>query len=59
MAFGGFKDLGKRKASDIKLLRDKIFHIAKDTEYDGYKRGLAYIVHNFFDKKSVGCIKVY
>ena len=59
MAFGGFKDLAKRKTSDIKLLRDKMFNIAKDPKYDGYKRDLTYIVYNFFDKMSVGWIKVY
>ena len=48
-----FKDLAKRTASD-KVLRDKAFNIAKNPKYDGYQRGLASMVYNFFDKKSKG-----
>ena len=51
MAYGYFKDLGKRAASD-NVLRDKAFNIAKNLKYDGYQRGLASMVYNFFDKKS-------
>ena len=40
-------------ASD-KVLRDKAFNIAKNPKYDGYQRGLASMVYNFFDKKSAG-----
>ena len=50
MAFGVFKDLARRTASD-KVLRDKAFNIAKNPKYDGYQRGLASVVYNFFDKK--------
>ena len=50
MAYGDFKDLAKRTASD-KILRDKAFDIAKNTKYDGYQRGLASMVYKFFDKK--------
>ena len=50
MAYGDFKDLGKRAASD-KLLRDKTFNIAKNPRYDGYERGLASMVYKCFDKK--------
>ena len=53
MAYGDFKDLKRRTASD-KVLRDKAFNIAKNPKYDGYQRGLASMVYNFFDKKSVG-----
>ena len=53
MAYGDFKDLAKRTASD-KVLRDKAFNIAKNPKYDGYQRGLASIVYKFFDKKSSG-----
>ena len=53
MAYGDFKDLAIRTASD-KLLRDKAFNVAKNPEYDGYQRGLASMVHKFFDKKSTG-----
>ena len=45
MAYGNFK------ASD-KVLRDKIFNIAKNLKYDGYQRGLASMVYKFFDKMS-------
>ena len=51
MAYGGFKDLARRTASD-RILRDKAFNIAKNTKYDGYQRGLASMVYTFFDKKS-------
>ena len=53
MAYGDFKDLAKRTASD-KILRDKAFNIAKNPKYDGYQRGLASMVYKFFDKKSSG-----
>ena len=53
MAYGGFKDLKKRAAAG-KVLRDKAFNIAKNLKYDGYQRGLASIVFNFFDKKAKG-----
>ena len=51
MAYGDFKDLAKRTASD-KVLRDKAFYIAKSPKYDGYQRRLASMVYNYFDKKS-------
>ena len=47
------KDLTKRTVAD-KILRNKVFNIAKDQKYDGYQRGLASMVYNFFDKKSKG-----
>ena len=50
MAYGDFKDLARRTASD-KVLRDKAFNIAKNPKYDGYQRGLASMVYKFFDKK--------
>ena len=53
MAYGDFKDLTRRIASD-KILRDKAFNIAKNPKYDGYQRGLASMVYKFFDKKSTG-----
>ena len=51
MAYGDFKDLGKRAAAD-RVIRDKAFNIAKDPKYDGYQRGLASMVYKFFDKKT-------
>ena len=53
MAYGNFKDLARRTASD-KVLRDKAFNIAKNPKYDGYQRGLASMVYKFFDKNSLG-----
>ena len=53
MAYGDFKDLKRRTASD-KVLRDKAFTISKNSKYDGYQRGLASIVYKFFDKMSKG-----
>ena len=35
MAFGDFKDLSRRIASD-KILPEKAFDIAKNPKYDGY-----------------------
>ena len=51
MAYGDFKDLKRRTASD-KILKDKAFSIAKNLKYDGYQKGLASMVYKFFDKKS-------
>ena len=51
MAYGDFKDLAKRTASD-KVLRDKAFNIAKNPRYDGYQRGIASMIYKFFGKKS-------
>ena len=38
MAYGDFKDLTRRIASD-KILSDKAFNVAKNPEYDGYQQG--------------------
>ena len=51
MAYGHFNDLTRRTASD-KVLRNKVFNIAKNPKYDGYQRGLASMVYKFFDKKT-------
>ena len=53
VAYGDFKDLARRTASD-KFLRDNVFNIAKNPNYHGYQKGLASIVCKFFDKKSKG-----
>ena len=53
MAYGGFKDLHRKKVAD-KPLRDKTFNIAKNPKYDRYQRGLASMVYKFLDKKSSG-----
>ena len=51
MAYGDFKDIKRRTASD-KILRDKASNIAENLKYDGYQRGLASMVYKLFDKKS-------
>ena len=51
IAYGNFKDL-KRKAFFDKVLRDKVFNIAKNPKYDWYQRGPASMVYKFFDKES-------
>ena len=53
MAYGDFKDLARRTASE-KVLRNKAFNIAKNPEYDRHQRGLASMVYKYFDKKSTG-----
>ena len=53
MAYGDFKDLKRRTASD-KILRDEAFNIAKNPKYDGYQRGLAAMVYKFSGKISTG-----
>ena len=59
-AYADHKDLINRTKSD-KVLREKAYNIASNSEYDGYQRGLASMVYKFFDskvaspdKKSVG-----
>ena len=53
MAYGDFKDLARRTASD-KVLKNKAFHVAKNPIYDGHQKGLASMIYKFFDKKSAG-----
>ena len=50
MAYGDFKDLARRTASD-KVLRDTAFNLPKNPKYDGYQRGLASMIYTFFEKK--------
>ena len=52
-AYADHKDLINRTEAD-KVLRDKAYDIASNQKYDGYQRGLASMVYNFFDKKSTG-----
>ena len=53
MAYGGFKDLTRRIASD-KILRDKAFNIVTKPKYERYQRSLASMVYKFFYKKTSG-----
>ena len=50
MAHWNFKDLARRTDSD-KVLKSKAFTITKNPKCDGYQRGIASMVHNFFRKK--------
>ena len=52
-AYSDSKDLTKRTVAD-KILKNRAFDIAKDAKYDGYQRGLASMVYNFFDSKVSG-----
>ena len=52
-AHSDFKDITNRAAAD-KILRDKAYKIAKDLKYYGSQRGLASMVHKFFDKTFKG-----
>ena len=49
MAYGNFKDLTRRTASD-KFLRNKTFNSAKNPKYDGNQRGIASIIYKCFNK---------
>ena len=49
MAFGDFKDLAIRTASD-KVLRDKAFNIGRSPKNDGYQWRLAFMVCKFLIK---------
>ena len=53
MAYGGFKYWATMVVSD-KILRHKVFDIAKNPKYDGYRRGLVSKVFKFFDGKTSG-----
>ena len=52
-AYADHKDVINRTEAD-KVLRDKAYDIASNSEYYGYQRGLASMVYKFFDKKSMG-----
>ena len=52
-AYSDSKDLTKRTVAD-KILKNKAFDIPKNPKYDGYQRGLAFMVYKFFDSKVSG-----
>ena len=52
-AYSDSKDLTKRTIAD-KILKNRVFDIAKDPKYDEYQRGLASMVYKFFDSKASG-----
>ena len=49
-AYAKCKDVESRLISDHKL-RNSAYDIASNPKYDGYQRGLASMVYNFFDSK--------
>ena len=51
MTYGYHEDLIRKTAGD-KVLCDEELYITKNPKYDGYQRGLASMVYNFFDKKT-------
>ena len=51
MAYEVFKDFERRTAA-YKVLKDKVFNIAKNSKYDRNQRDLASMVYKFFNKKS-------
>ena len=53
MAYEDCKDLTNRTASD-KILRDRVFNIAKNPEYCGCRSGLASMIYKFFKKETLG-----
>ena len=57
MAYGVLKDLIRRTAAD-KVLHDKVFSIAKNSNYDGYQRGLASMVYVLIKKILVKQLKM-
>ena len=57
MAYGDFKDLARRTASD-KVLRDKAFNIDKNPKYGGYQRGLTSIIYNFLIKSPQAAVLI-
>ena len=66
MAYGAFKDLKRRTASD-EVLRDKAFNIAKNPKYNGYYMSLCVIdifskyvwVVPLKDKKDVSIVNAF
>ena len=50
-AYAHHKDLTNRTETD-KVLRDKAYDIASNTEYDSYQKCLASMVYKFFEKMS-------
>ena len=58
MAYGDFNDLLRGTAAD-KTLLEKAIILLKNPRYDGFRRALASMIYNFFDKKTaVGAVKM-
>ena len=57
-AYSDSKDLAKITISD-KILKDILYEIARNRNYDEYQRALASMVYKFLDKKRGSGIRVY
>ena len=55
-AYSDSEDLTKRTVAD-KILKNKVFDIAKDPKYDVYQRGLSSMIYKFLTQKSLLLIK--
>ena len=55
-AYSDSKDLAKRTILD-KVLKEKAYEIAINPKYDRYQRGLASMLHNFFNKKTASGVR--
>ena len=53
MVYEKFADSPRRRVWN-KVLREKVFNIAKNLKKNWYQRGLASLVKTFFDKRSSG-----
>ena len=47
----------KQKKFQSEVFKNKAFKIANNPKCDGYQRGLASMIYNFFDKKSASLKK--
>ena len=50
-AYSDSKDLAKRTISD-KILKDRVYEIARNRNYDGCQRALTSMVYKFLDQKT-------
>ena len=58
MAYGDFKDLKRRTASD-QVVRNKAFNIAKNPKFVGYQRELASMVYKYLIKSLKVAVLIY
>ena len=56
-SYSDSKDLANRTISD-KILKDRVYEIARIWKNDGYQRALANMVYKLFDKKTRSGISV-
>ena len=56
-AYSDSKDLAKKTISE-KILKDRVYEIARNRNYNGYQRTLASMVYKLFDKKTGSGVSV-